>query len=138
MPVGFMNDKKGKFFGESCGRLHVVLQSILDFEFHILELSEDRCNWSLKFHMKLDSMLAASPRLSLPDFSLVDVFCIVRQGKNDVDSMLVFSINGMFIACNLLDYTIKGLSSFSPFLSGSSRCDVFHYYENLSSVAPFN
>ncbi|KAK7380821.1 hypothetical protein VNO78_33340 [Psophocarpus tetragonolobus] len=53
MPLNIQNHDV-KYFGESCGHLHMILQSPDPFSFDILELEEDYSGWALRFGLILD------------------------------------------------------------------------------------
>ena len=118
----------------------MVVESPQDLEFDILELKEDRSEWSVRFHVNLNPLRAPFRHSNLDIAHMVGlfyIFCVVRQEKEE-ESMLVFFMDGRVMAYNLVDHSLRELSRFGPFLKGGSRFDVFHYYENLSRVGPSN
>ncbi|XP_002518070.2 F-box protein At5g07610 [Ricinus communis] len=109
-----------RYFGESGGRLHLVMgASLHDFHFDVLELALDYSEWSVRYRINLQSLKTEFPLLawhcplSLYPFSILGVVC---PGKEE-DSVVVILVDGVALAYNFIHGTSLKLYYVEP-------CDV--------------
>ena len=119
------------YFGESGGRLHLMLPIITDFHrcdhFDIFELKEDYSGWSLMHRIDLESVQNEFPE------TIRNNFYIVRSAKDKM-FVLLTSFEGA-ICYNPVDKTLTKLCDFDfdltsiPIFSSLDR--ILQHFEHL-------
>ncbi|XP_020203767.1 F-box protein At5g07610 [Cajanus cajan] len=147
MPPNIENHEKSHF-GESRGRLHMILMSPQLFLYDIFELEEDYSAWSLRFHkLDLSPMQAAFRGMNwyFEDdvIPLFDILCVVRHKSEDDFVLLLLIPDRVVLSYNVLDATVRELSELQPIVRshapwvGGYTFVAFEYIENLSPVGGF-
>ncbi|KAK0592208.1 hypothetical protein LWI29_015172 [Acer saccharum] len=131
MPTPLRNDGRQRLYmylNESRDHLHHV-GVYGTSKFDIYKMRIDFSRWFMKYHVDLDSIILAFPKMIDPSdqscrFALHD---IIRE-EDDAKSYMVFHILGKVIQCNLNDLTFNMICNFSrcrDFKCGWS--DSYHY-----------
>ncbi|CAL0299195.1 unnamed protein product [Lupinus luteus] len=124
-----IEDKGLSKFCESGGHLYFVHEPLSDSELNIMELNEEKSEWSLIFILEF----CESARDPLHFYC----YSIINQ-ENDEDNMVVFIRNDDVMFYNLACSSCEVLMGFSSCLMPLRERIIYQHYENLSSVGPFS
>lgn len=99
---------KLKYFGESRGRLIIILGK--ELKFVLFELNKDYSGWSAKYKFRLEPAEYAFPEvLNYLGKNLVNVVTVF-YGEKEEDSVAVVSSGHVVFSCNLKSQELKKLS----------------------------
>ncbi|RVW80973.1 F-box protein [Vitis vinifera] len=132
------NERGIRYFGESCGHLHLVeIYESSTTQFNVYEMERDHSGWFVKFRVDLNGVALAFPGIIEGYHEEYDymysfsVLCVVRREKEE-DSFLALHIPGKVIGYNFSSKSYQTSDTDCPLAFGWSY--AFQYIESLSLV----
>ncbi|KAL6335853.1 hypothetical protein AAG906_040577 [Vitis piasezkii] len=132
------NERGIRYFGESCGHLHLVeIYESSTTQFNVYEMERDHSGWFVKFRVDLNGVALAFPGIIEGYHEEYDymysfsVLCVVRREKEE-DSFLALHIPGKVIGYNFSSKSYQTCDTDCPLAFGWSY--AFQYIESLSPV----